>query len=87
MGILMWLVLGLVVGVIAKFILPGRDPGGFIITIALGIVGALLGGFVGTQFGYGSVTGFDMRSLILAIGGALVLLVGYRLLSPRRMFS
>ena len=56
MGILSWIVLGLLAGVIAKVIMPGRDPGGLILTIVLGIVGALLGGYIGTHFGYGSVT-------------------------------
>jgi uncharacterized membrane protein YeaQ/YmgE (transglycosylase-associated protein family) len=83
MGILSWIVLGLLAGVIAKVIMPGRDPGGLILTIILGIVGALLGGYIGTHFGYGSVTGFDLRSVFIAVGGALVLLLGYRLLAGR----
>jgi uncharacterized membrane protein YeaQ/YmgE (transglycosylase-associated protein family) len=83
MGILSWIVLGLLAGVIAKVIMPGRDPGGLILTIVLGIVGALLGGYIGTHFGYGSVTGFDLRSVLIAVGGALVLLLGYRLVANR----
>jgi uncharacterized membrane protein YeaQ/YmgE (transglycosylase-associated protein family) len=83
MGILSWIVLGLIAGVIAKVIMPGRDPGGLILTIILGIVGALLGGYIGTRFGYGSVTGFDLRSVFIAVGGALILLLGYRLLANR----
>ena len=81
MGILMWIVFGLIAGVVAKWIMPGRDPGGIIVTILLGIAGAVVGGFVATYFGYGSMTGFDFRSLLIAIGGAVLLLVGYRLLT------
>ena len=58
MGILTWLVLGLVVGVLAKFIMPGEDPGGFVVTILIGIAGAFVGGFVGSMLGLGDVTGF-----------------------------
>ena len=78
MGILSWIVLGLIAGIIAKLLMPGRDPGGFFITILIGIAGALLGGFVSTQLGYGKVSGIDIRSLLIAVGGALVLLIGYR---------
>jgi uncharacterized membrane protein YeaQ/YmgE (transglycosylase-associated protein family) len=80
MGILAWIVLGLVVGVLAKFLMPGDDPGGMIVTILIGIAGAFVGGFLGTQFGIGDVTGFDLPSLGLAIGGAVLLLLGWRLL-------
>jgi uncharacterized membrane protein YeaQ/YmgE (transglycosylase-associated protein family) len=78
MGILVWVVLGLVVGIIAKLIMPGKDPGGFIITIILGIAGAFVGGFIATRLGFGSVTGFDLRSLLIAVGGAIILLGIYR---------
>jgi len=78
MGILSWIILGLVVGVIAKFLMPGKDPGGFIITIILGIAGAFVGGWIASTFGIGSVTGFDIRSLVIAVGGAVLLLVIYR---------
>jgi len=80
MGILSWIVFGLIAGILAKFVLPGNDPGGLIITIILGVVGAVIGGMIATQFGYGGVTGFDLRSMMIAIGGALLLLVGYRML-------
>jgi uncharacterized membrane protein YeaQ/YmgE (transglycosylase-associated protein family) len=80
MGILSWLVLGLVVGIIAKFLMPGKDPGGFVITIILGIAGAFVGGFVGSRIGFGTVSGFDLRSLLIAVGGAILLLAIYRAL-------
>lgn len=83
MGIFSWIILGLVVGVIAKLLMPGNDPGGFIVTILLGVAGALLGGFLGTYFNWGDVTGFNMVSLLLAVGGALLLLILYRLLVRR----
>jgi uncharacterized membrane protein YeaQ/YmgE (transglycosylase-associated protein family) len=82
-GIFSWIILGLIVGVIAKLLMPGNDPGGFLVTILLGIAGALLGGFLGTYFSVGDVTGFNMVSLALAVGGALLLLVLYRLLIRR----
>ncbi len=81
MGIISWIVMGLVAGALAKWIMPGNDPGGLIVTILIGIAGAFVGGFIGTQVGLGSVTGFDLVSMALAIGGALVLLYGYRLLN------
>jgi uncharacterized membrane protein YeaQ/YmgE (transglycosylase-associated protein family) len=81
MGMISWIVMGLVAGALAKWIMPGNDPGGLIVTILIGIAGAFVGGFIGTQVGLGSVTGFDLVSMALAIGGALVLLYGYRLLN------
>jgi len=78
MGIIAWIVLGLLVGILARFFAPGRQTMGLVATILLGIVGAVVGGFIGTQMGWGQVHGFDLRSLGLAIlGGVLVLfLVG-----------
>lgn len=78
MGFLSWIILGLIVGALAKWIMPGRDPGGLFITIILGIAGATVGGFVGTKLGLGSVTGFNLLSIGLATGGALLLLLIYR---------
>ncbi|MGD9046116.1 MAG: GlsB/YeaQ/YmgE family stress response membrane protein [Desulfobacterales bacterium] len=78
MGIISWIILGLVVGVIAKFLMPGKDPGGIIITILLGIAGAIGGGFISSALGFGQVTGFDLRSLVIAVGGAIILLIIYR---------
>ena len=87
MGILAWIVFGLIAGVIAKFIMPGRDGGGFILTCVLGIVGAVVGGWLATMFGYGGdITGFDMHSFIVAVIGAIVVLAGFRLLRRERVF-
>ena len=80
MGIFAWIVLGLIAGVLAKFIMPGRDPGGLIITVLLGIGGAVVGGFIGTQMGYGDISGLDLRSLAIAVGGSVLLLFVYRVL-------
>ncbi len=78
MGIISWIVFGLIAGVIAKLIMPGKDPGGMIITSLIGIAGGVLGGGISTWLGYGDVEGFDLRSFATAIGGALILLFGYR---------
>ena len=78
MGILSWIILGLIVGVLAKWIMPGKDPGGLFITIILGIAGAMIGGFVGTKLGLGTVTGFNLPSIALATGGGVLLLIIYR---------
>ena len=78
MGFIAWVILGLIVGILAKWIMPGRDPGGVILTIVIGIAGALIGGFIASALGFGRVTGFDLRSLIIAVGGAVLLLWGYR---------
>ena len=83
MGILSWIVFGLIAGALAKLIMPGRDPGGFIVTMIIGVAGAIVGGYAGTLLGFGAVTGFDLRSLAIAVGGALVLLFAYRLLKSR----
>jgi uncharacterized membrane protein YeaQ/YmgE (transglycosylase-associated protein family) len=78
MGILSWIVLGLVVGVLAKWIMPGPDPGGIVLTILLGIGGSVVGGFLGSLLGLGSVSGFNPGSLVLAVLGALCRLWGHR---------
>ena len=70
--------MGLIVGLLAKFIMPGKDPGGIIVTILIGIVGAFLGGFIGSYLGLGTVTGFNLGSILLATGGAIILLILYR---------
>ncbi|AHY45687.1 putative membrane protein [Rubrobacter radiotolerans] len=84
MGIISWIVFGLIAGVIARLLMPGSDPGGCIITVLLGIAGAFVGGFL-----YGLITGvpqyttFDLQSLIVATLGAIVVLVVYRVIAGR----
>lgn len=78
MGILSWAVFGLIAGAIAKWIMPGKDPGGLFVTMLLGIAGAVIGGFVGSLVGFGGVSGFDFRSFLLAVVGAILLLWAYR---------
>ena len=85
MGILSWIVLGLIVGALAKWIMPGDDPGGPIITILLGIAGAFVGGFLATLIGLGTVDGFNVGSLLIAIGGSLLLLWVYRKMRTNRV--
>jgi len=86
MGILTWIVLGLVAGALAKFIMPGEQGGGIILTIVLGVVGALVGGFLGTYvFHFGDISGFDVRSIAIAVGGALVVLFLYGFFARRRV--
>jgi uncharacterized membrane protein YeaQ/YmgE (transglycosylase-associated protein family) len=81
MGIIAWIVFGLIAGVIAKFIMPGRDGGGFILTCVLGVVGAVVGGWLATMFGVGgSVSGFNLHSFLVAVVGAIVVLAIFRLL-------
>ena len=58
--------------------MPGKDPGGIFVTIILGIAGAFVGGFIGSALGLGSVSGFDIRSLLIAVGGSILLLIIYR---------
>ena len=80
MGIVTWIIFGLIAGVLAKYLMPGDDPGGILVTILIGIAGAMVGGWIGTQLGFGTVAGFDFRSLLVAVGGAMLLLFGYRML-------
>jgi len=78
MGILSWIILGLVAGMLAKWIMPGRDGGGFIITTLLGIAGAFVGGFIGSFLGFGGATGFNLGSIATATLGAFILLFAYK---------
>ena len=81
MGILSWIVFGLIAGIIAKLIMPGRDGGGFILNCVLGIVGAVVGGWLATFLGVGgSVTGFNLPSFLVAVVGAIVVLLIFRML-------
>lgn len=79
MGIFAWIILGLIVGILGKWIMPGKDGGGFIMTVLLGIVGALIGGFIGNSLlGLDVQTGFNIKSLALSTIGAILVLYIYR---------
>ena len=84
MGIIAWIVFGLLAGWVAKLLMPGSDPGGCIITMVIGVLGAVIGGFIGSYLGFGSVTGFDLRSFLIAVVGAVLLLALHRLITRRR---
>ena len=77
MGFLTWVVLGLIVGILAKWIMPGKDGGGFFMTVILGVIGAMVGGYIGTLLGMGTVTGFNLSSILIATVGALIVLFFY----------
>jgi uncharacterized membrane protein YeaQ/YmgE (transglycosylase-associated protein family) len=79
MGIVSWILFGLLAGILAKFVMPGDDGGGFIKTTLLGVVGAIVGGFIGTRLGFGDVTGFNVRSFAIASAGAVLVLWLYRM--------
>lgn len=84
MGFLGFLLLGLIAGAIAKAILPGKQGGGWIVTLILGVIGAMLGGWIGTMlFGRGIEEFFDLGSWALAIGGAILVLLIYGLIVGR----
>ena len=85
MGIIAWIVVGLIAGALAKLIMPGDDPGGIIVTILLGIVGAFVGGFVVNLLGGTGVTGFNLWSIVVATIGAIILLAIYRMVAGRRV--
>jgi len=78
MSVITWLVMGFVVGAVAKLIMPGKDPGGLIVTISIGVAGAFIGGYLGNMFGFGSVDGLNAESIMLSTGGALILLGLFR---------
>jgi uncharacterized membrane protein YeaQ/YmgE (transglycosylase-associated protein family) len=82
MAILSWIVFGLVIGIIAKLLMPGRDPGGFIVTILLGVAGALVGGFIGRAMGLYSAG--QSAGWIMSILGAVILLALYRMMMRRQ---
>lgn len=79
-GFIGWVVVGLIAGVLAKWIMPGKDPGGIVVTILIGVVGGLLGGFLGSQVGIG---GGNVTNIVLATVGAILLLWIYRLIKRR----
>lgn len=80
--VLGWILFGLIVGIVAKLLMPGRDPGGFIVTILLGIAGAMLGGYMGRALGWYGPS--DGAGFLMSLAGAIVLLVLYRLLFARK---
>jgi len=80
MGLISWIVMGALAGLLGKFLTPGKDPGGCIITPLIGIVGAVVGGFIATSLGFGGLSGFDLRSLAIATVGAILFLLVLRLL-------
>ncbi|MES1946937.1 transglycosylase-associated protein [Salinisphaera sp. C84B14] len=83
MGIIAWIIFGLIAGAVAKLLMPGKDPGGIIVTIVIGILGAVLGGFISTALGMGTVSGFNLGSFLIAILGAILLLWLYRVMKSR----
>ena len=83
MTVLGWILFGLVVGVVAKFLTPGRDPGGFILTTLLGVAGALLGGYIGRALGFYGPN--QAAGFLMSVLGAIVLLLIYRAVSRPRM--
>jgi uncharacterized membrane protein YeaQ/YmgE (transglycosylase-associated protein family) len=85
MGILSWILLGLVAGALAKAIRPGRDPQGCIVTMIIGVIGAVLGGFIATRLlGWGDVNGFNLYSILIATVGALIALAIWAAVTRRR---
>ena len=80
-GILGWIVVGLIAGILAKWIMPGDDPGGIIVTILIGIAGGVLGGFVASKLGLG---GGNIMNIVIATAGAIVLLILYRVIFRAR---
>jgi len=81
-GVIGWIIFGLIVGIVAKLLMPGRDPGGIIITMALGIAGALLGGFLGRALGW--YTENEPAGFLMSLVGAVLLLWIYRMMVGRR---
>ena len=80
MSIIAWIVVGLIAGAIAKMLMPGDDPGGIVLTILLGVAGAIVGGFIAVALNIGSgIDDFDIGTLVLAVAGSMLLLFGYRL--------
>lgn len=80
-AVLSWIVFGLVVGIIAKLLMPGNDPGGFIVTVLLGVAGALVGGFIGRALGFYGPN--EVAGYLMSIVGAIILLALYRMMTRR----
>jgi uncharacterized membrane protein YeaQ/YmgE (transglycosylase-associated protein family) len=83
MNFLTWIIFGLLAGAVAKFLTPGDDKGGCLLTIILGVAGAAVGGWIGTQLGFGTITGFNWGSFGLAVLGSVILLLIFRLIRKR----
>ncbi len=83
MGILSWIFFGLIVGILAKLLMPGKGLGGIIVTILIGIAGSFIGGFISSFLGFGSPSGINFKSILISVGGAVLLLGGYRLIKKR----
>lgn len=83
MGIIAWIIFGLIAGAVAKLIMPGDDPGGIIVTIIIGVLGAVVGGFIATALGFGAISGFNLGSFLIAVLGAILLLGIYRMVKSR----
>jgi len=83
MTIIALLVMGLIAGAVAKLLVPGDDPGGILMTMVIGVVGAFLGGFLADALGFGGLSGFDFRTFVIAVIGSIVLLLIYRAVSGR----
>lgn len=84
MGVLSWIIFGLIAGAIAKWIRPGNDPQGCLVTIIIGIIGAFLGGWIGTLLGWGDITGFNIKSFILAIVGGVIALWLFAMITKKK---
>lgn len=84
MGIVTWIVIGIIAGILAKLLLPGRDPGGFLLTPVIGMAGAIVGGFLFRLLGGIGTTGFNPWSILVATVGAMILLAVYRLFAGRK---
>jgi uncharacterized membrane protein YeaQ/YmgE (transglycosylase-associated protein family) len=84
-GIISWVVIGLIAGILGKILMPGDDPGGIILTVVTGMVGAIVGGLVVGLFGGTGVTGLNIWSILVATLGAVILITLYRLVAGRRM--
>lgn len=84
MSILAWIVVGLVAGWLARYVMPGREPGGMGITLVLGVVGAIVGGFIARSLGYSDPTGINLYSIIIAFLGAVVVILIWNAVSGRR---
>jgi len=83
MGIISWAIIGLIAGALARFIMPGKDPGGLFITMLLGVAGGMVGGYLGSRMGIGTVNAIDLKSILIATGGAVIILLIYRALKKK----